>query len=187
MRKTKGFTLIECLIAIAIIALTIGLGISGLQQFLVKQRVNAYAGDLLQSIHTARQQAILKRSPVTLCASINGQDCSDDWAKGHLIFLDHNGNRIRDSDEQILNHVYGSRGGESVSWKSFKVASTLQFLPTGITNHQNGTFTVCGLHTNKLARAVIITKMGRPRMSKDENGDGIDEGADGKPLACSAG
>lgn len=184
MRKTKGFTLIECLIAIAVLSITLTAGFNGLQSLLIKQRVAAYSGQLLQSVHTARQYAILRSKSVTICASENGTTCVDDWSKGHMIFIDQNSDRVRDENEAVLNHIHGNQTSDPVSWKSFKAASTLQFLPTGITNHQNGTFTVCGNGTAKYARAVIITKMGRPRMSQDTNGDGIDEGADGKPLKC---
>ena len=187
MKKMKGFTVIETLIAIAITGITLGFGITGMQNFLVKQRVSAYAGDLLQSVHMARQYAILKGQTVTICASQNGKDCISHWSTGHLIFIDHNGDRIRDATDQVLNHVRGINTSDAVVWKSFKASETLQFLPTGITNHQNGTFTVCGLKADKHARGVIITKMGRPRMSQDENGDGLDEGANGKPLSCGAG
>lgn len=184
MKKMKGFTIIELLSALAISGVTLTVGVSSMQRLVVEQRVSAYTGNLLQSVHSARQQAILKSKTVTVCASEDGRDCSEDWSAGHLIFIDQNGNRARDDEDQVINHVYGSHGSDPVTWRSFKVAKTLQFLPTGITNHQNGTFTVCGIGKQEYARAVIITKMGRPRLSQDEDGDGIDEGATGAPLKC---
>lgn len=184
MKKMKGFTLIELLSTLAISGVTLTMGVSSMQQLVVEQRVSAYAGSLLQTVHNARQHAIIKGEIITVCASKNGETCSKDWSAGHLIFVDQNGNRERDEEDSIINQVYGSHGSDPVTWRSFKVASTLQFLPSGITNHQNGTFTICGNNKVEFARAVIITKMGRPRMSKDEDGDGIDEGANGKPLSC---
>ena len=184
MKKMQGFTLIECLIGIAILSIGLTAGFNGVQSLLTKQRVAAYSGQLLQSVHTARQYAILRSQPVTICASENGKFCVEDWSKGHMIFLDQNGDRVRDESEVVVNYIHGNQANDPVSWKSFKADSTLQFLPTGVTNHQNGTFTVCGNGSNKFARAVIITKMGRPRMSQDSNGDGLDEGADGKALKC---
>lgn len=184
MRATKGFTLVEMLFSLAIASLTMTVGISSLQELVINNRVSTYAGNLLQSVHIARQQAILKHQPVTLCASADGQQCSDNWSTGHLLFLDKDGNRALGADEQILHYSEGSNRNDPVYWRSFRVADTLQFLPTGITNHQNGTYTVCGIGKADYARAVIITKTGRPRMSQDEDGDGIDEGADGRPLRC---
>ncbi len=184
MKTAKGFTLVEMLGALAIGGVALGLGMDSLQGVVTDQRVASYAGDLLQTVHNARQYAIMKRQRVTVCASEDGQNCGGDWSNGHLIFLDDNGNRELDEEDEILNHGGGSHGKDPVYWRSFRVADTLQFLPTGITNHQNGTLTVCGLGQVEHARAVIITKTGRPRMSQDNNGDGIDEGADGRPLRC---
>ena len=184
MRKQNGFTMIELLTAVAISSITLTFGVSSMQTLVVEQRVDSYAGNILQSVHNARQHAILKGKPITLCASEDGQNCSENWSLGHLIFIDHNGNRELDEEDKILNHSSGSNTSDPVYWRSFRVADTLQFLPTGITNHQNGTFTICGKNEVERARAVIVTKTGRPRMSQDANGDGLDEGADGRPLRC---
>ncbi|NQD37699.1 prepilin-type N-terminal cleavage/methylation domain-containing protein [Permianibacter sp. IMCC34836] len=184
MKKAQGFTLVEMLMALAIGSVTLTVGVNSMQDLVTRQRVDAYTGNILQSIHSARQHAILKHQPVTVCASEDGQTCNDNWSTGHLLFIDHNGNRELDENDEILNHINGSSPKDPVHWRSFRVADTLQFLPTGMTSHQNGTFTVCGLGKADHARAVIITKMGRPRMSTDSNGDGIDEGADGRPLRC---
>jgi len=184
MKTAKGFTLVEMLGALAIGGIALGLGVDSMQGLVTDQRVASYAGDLLQTVHNARQYAIMKHKRVTVCASEDGQSCGGDWSSGHLIFLDHNGDRELDEEDEILNHGAGSNGRDPVYWRSFRVADTLQFLPTGITNHQNGTLTVCGLGKVEHARAVIIAKMGRPRRSKDSNADGVDEGADGRPLRC---
>lgn len=180
----RGFTLIELLISLAIGSIALTAGISSLQNLVIDQRVSTQAGQLLQSVHNARQQAILKHKPVTLCGSDDGKTCSGNWSTGHLLFIDQNGDRQLDEDDEILNHVSGSHRQDPIHWRSFHTMATLQFLPTGITNHQNGSFTVCGMSDPEHARAVIITKMGRPRISQDSNGDGIDEGADGRPLRC---
>lgn len=184
MKVQKGFTLVELMTVIAIVSITLGLGYPGMKQMLIKSRVNSYTQTLLSTIHSARQAAIVRNKYITVCASANGVDCETDWSAGHLIFIDQNGNRQLDTEDARLNYIEGINEADNVKWQSFKVANTLQFLPTGITNHQNGTFTVCGLGKTQYAKAVIITKMGRPRMSSDSNNDGIDEGASGKPLNC---
>jgi len=56
--------------------------------------------------------------------------------------------------------------------------------PNGYTRYQNGTFTYCPKEGLKYARAIILNAAGRMRYSKDSDNDGINEGADGKPLRC---
>jgi len=184
MKAQKGFTLVELMMVLAIAAIVLGLGYPSLKQLVIKSRVNSYAHTLLSTIHSARQAAITRNQYITVCASATGESCTSDWSQGHLIFVDHNANRQLEIGEEVLNRVPGINAMDKVKWQSFKTADTLQFLPMGITNHQNGTFTICGQNKPEFARAVIITKTARPRMSKDENGDGIDEGATGKPLTC---
>ncbi|TDQ50350.1 GspH/FimT family pseudopilin [Permianibacter aggregans] len=184
MKAQKGFTLVELMIVIAIAGITLGLGYPSMKNLIIKSRVNGYAHTLLSTVHSARQTAIMRNEYITVCASANGSSCDTDWSKGHLIFIDQNGNRELDIEDTRLNYINGINDADNVKWQSFKIAKTLQFLPTGITNHQNGTFTVCGLGKVKYAKAVIITKTGRPRVSQDSNDDGVDEGASGKPLSC---
>lgn len=184
MKAQKGFTLVELMIVIAIAGITVGLGYPSMKNLIIKSRVNSYAHTLLSTVQSARQAAIMRNEFITVCASANGIDCNTDWSKGHLIFIDKNGNRELDIEDTRLNYIDGINDADNVKWQSFKVANTLQFLPTGITNHQNGTFTVCGLGKIGFAKAVIITKTGRPRLSTDSNGDGIDEAASGKALNC---
>lgn len=184
MKQQSGFTLIELMTTIAVLGIVLGMGLPNLSEMLIRQRVNNYTQLILSSVHSARQAAIMRSRFITICASKDGKSCSSDWSSGHAIFQDNNGNRLLDNDDIMLSYIAGLDPEDRVKWRSFKPQSTLQFLPTGITNHQNGTFTICGLKKEKYAKAVILTKMGRPRISKDKNKDGIDEGADGKSLKC---
>ena len=56
--------------------------------------------------------------------------------------------------------------------------------PRGFTRYQNGTFTYCPKEGLNYARGIILNAQGRVRFTKDEDQDGIDEGANGRPLRC---
>jgi hypothetical protein len=56
-------------------------------------------------------------------------------------------------------------------------------LPSGTQN----TWTLCDPSNDpKLAKAVILSPVGRIRFAEDSNGDGIPEKSDGTPLSCAS-
>ena len=74
-----GFTLIELMVSIAIVAIIATLAVPGFTEFSASQRVKAAASSLFISILHARSEAITRDIIVTL-APISG-----DWANGWTI------------------------------------------------------------------------------------------------------
>ena len=57
--------------------------------------------------------------------------------------------------------------------------------PMGFTRDQNGNFTWCpGNGDVRLARQLIVNAAGRLREALDSDGDGVREGANGRPIGC---
>jgi len=77
--KQSGFTLLEMLIAIALLAVLLSFGIPNFRDFVRNARMAAAANDLLADMNFARSEAIKRRVPVTLCKlNADGDDCDDD-------------------------------------------------------------------------------------------------------------
>ena len=72
----------------------------------------------------------------------------------------------------------------SVNWRSFRRGKPIRFLPTGITWHNNGTFTLCHSKNKKLAKALSMTKSGRINLSYDIDNDGVDELPNNRKVKC---
>lgn len=83
--KNLGFSILECMIVIAIATLSYLIAIPNLQ------RLNhAYTGKTLiirlqQILHYARSLAIVQQQSVTVCPSYNGYSCAENWGVGVLI------------------------------------------------------------------------------------------------------
>ena len=89
-----------------------------------------------------------------------------------------------DTDEELLKT---GRAGEGyrLSYRAFGSSVHLRFTPLGFTLAHNGTFKLCPADNDpRYARALIVSKTARFRLSGDRDGDDIHEDASGDALAC---
>jgi len=93
-RHSTGFTLLELMITVAVLAVLLGLGVPALTQFIRDNRLTAQTNALVGSLNLARAEAAKRGLPVAVCAATNaqpaacaGEDASD-WANGWLVFTD---------------------------------------------------------------------------------------------------
>ncbi len=178
IRTNGGFTLLELLIAVAIMAIVFGFGIPSLRGITATNRLAAGVNAISGSLAYARSEAIRQNQHVVVCQSENGRTCrrNGDWREGWLVFVDRNRNRQVDGDETILQHHTGIPSRLGVVYRAFGSKHYLAYRPSGATK-TNGTFTICDQSDNHYARAVILIKSGRVRISKRK--------PDGTPLDCS--
>lgn len=90
----KGFTLLEVLVTISVVAVLIGVAVPSIDSFVQNNRLIAASNDLVSAMHIARSEAIKNNTRVTVCASSNGTTCATngDWKDGWVVFLDGGGN-----------------------------------------------------------------------------------------------
>jgi type IV fimbrial biogenesis protein FimT len=85
---SRGFGLIELVIVIAIVAILTALALPGYQRTIQLNRVVTDTNDLLAAMNLARNEAIARGRPVTVCASANGTTCGGSWSGGYMVFTD---------------------------------------------------------------------------------------------------
>ncbi len=97
MRKTRrlqlGFTLLELMVAIAVFAVLIGLGVPSFSGIINANRITAQTNDLVSALNYARSEAVKRSEPVGVCSSTDGATCaaSTDWSTGWIVFDDRGG------------------------------------------------------------------------------------------------
>ena len=87
MKKT-GFTLIELIVTVAIIAILLSAGLPGMQTLLGTMTINSTTNQLAASLNYARGQAISRVVGVSVCRSTTGTSCGTNWNDGWIIFID---------------------------------------------------------------------------------------------------
>lgn len=185
--KHSGFTLVELLVATAIFSLVIAMALPSLSTNIKNHRLQANATDIYRLLVLARSQAINLNRVTTLCPSSDQQSClkSRDWSGKHiLLYVDNNFDGQRDSGEELIK-ISKLPEKQLVHYRALQNKSYLQFLPSGITNYQNGHFSICSDDKNQeSAIIIIINRSGRGYYGQDNNNDGIVENGSGNNVVC---
>ncbi|HWX26265.1 MAG TPA: GspH/FimT family pseudopilin [Steroidobacteraceae bacterium] len=98
MNRLSGFTLVEVLIAMTVVAILLTIGIPSFRYVTNSNRIAAEINGLLGDMQFARAEAIKEGLPVTVCVSADGANCSgvnvNTWQNGWIVFSDVNGNAV---------------------------------------------------------------------------------------------
>jgi len=184
MHQLRGFTLIELLVAITIFCIVTLVANHNFSHWRKTQQAYRTSIEVQHVIHFARAYAISNRRPLTFCGTLDQQTCVNNWSKGALLFEDGNRNGVIDNADRIIKYVPLDLNNAKLTWHGFS-GQRLIFESMGITYASNGTFTYCELDKNPLySRQVIVSRGGRARLSKDNNGDGFHEDSNGGMINC---
>lgn len=175
--RSRGFTLVEMLVALAILAILLVPAVHFGRRTLDSMRLSAFTNAFLSQMHLARSEAIKRRGPVALCKSPDGASCAAEggWEQGWIVFHDSDGSGTREAGERIVHRVEALPAGFRVRGNA-AVGRYVSFASTGATRttsgaFQAGTLTLCrtsGAATE--ARQIVINAVGRPRVRKVQVG-----------------
>jgi len=183
-QKNKAFTLIELLITISIAWILLGIALPSFGDMLDRKKVSANVQRLVKTLQLARSTAINDNVKVTVCPINHSLNCTRNWSTGYMSFVDTNGDRQYNQDDRVLYQYSSEDENATLSLRAFGHRNSLQWLETGITNHQNGSFELCYSSEADKSRALFLTKAGRIRFSKDTDGDNIHENSTGGRISC---
>ncbi|MCH7394951.1 GspH/FimT family pseudopilin [Acinetobacter dispersus] len=167
MSKSSGFTLIELIISIGILAILSTLAMPYFRDLMISNEVNGLKRILTIHIQKARTDAQLYHKNVMLCPSSDLENCHMDWNKGFIGFIDSNRNQRRDQGETLLfsaplNHKYGYLGfksfGHSTNYLIFQAENGLPFA-------SNGSFVYCSESPQHHTK-IVLSRMGNVRFEK---------------------
>lgn len=86
--QQQGFTLLELMIAVAVMAILLTAALPNFRTALQNNRLTSQANELITAMQFARSEALKRGFPVELCSSSNGTDCGGNWNQGWLVYVD---------------------------------------------------------------------------------------------------
>lgn len=84
-QRHAGFTLIELMVTLSVLALLLGIGVPSFQATIQGNRITTTANDLVAALQFARSEAVRRGVNVTLCASNDQTTCSGAWTDGWVV------------------------------------------------------------------------------------------------------
>jgi type IV fimbrial biogenesis protein FimT len=161
MPRPAGYTLVECLICLALAALLATLAAPAISALRLDGRMTSAVNDFIHGLHAARVAAQTRGQEVALCRSVDGRRCSyaTAWQEGYIVFI----NRDRDSPPQVdPGESLLVTGPATPDILIQANRSVFVFRPFG-RRSVNGTLTFCDQRGPAQARSVIVSYTGRPR------------------------
>jgi prepilin-type N-terminal cleavage/methylation domain-containing protein len=106
-RRSRGFTLYELMITVALAAVIFGIGVPAFRDFARNGRLSGAANEMLVTLVTARNEAVRRHIRTSFCPSAAPDAalavCDEKATAGFVAFVDVNGNCQRDDGDEIVS------------------------------------------------------------------------------------
>lgn len=189
MKNNTGFTLVELMVALAVLGVILTLGLPNMSVFFEGNRIVTNSNDLIAGMNIARSEAIRRNSRVSICKSANAGAATPTcittggWEQGWIVFVEgkDTGNvygEYTGADGDILRVNTGADGSKvTINADRAGIANYVTFTSRGAPklrngSSQSGVFRVCddrGLANEAgavIARGVMLNASGRVRATK---------------------
>lgn len=169
----RGFTVVEMIVVVTIIAVLAVVGSSSYRTWLSKGSVTSEINDLANMMQYARAESLRQGVPVTICSG-NSTGCSGStsWDAGYVIFTDYNGNGTLDTGDVLLRKMGASSAGATLA-------------PDATSAQTKFIFNRLGFVSN--ITATVVTMIGHARTSSSASTKCLQVSVTGQMLTESAG
>lgn len=124
MKRNHGFTLVELMVTVIVIAIVATVAVPNFARVIESTRLTGYSSELVSALNVARSEAIKRGGRVGVCASSDEATCSgsDDWSNGWIVYVDDgSGNvadvlRVRQAFDGEIS-IDGQAGASSVTYR----------------------------------------------------------------------
>lgn len=105
LRRSNGFTLVELMVTIAVVAILGTLAFPSFQGTIRSNRIAMAGNEMAGLLSLARSEAIRNKRGGGVCGSSSGTGCDGAWSSGMLAWSDVDGDGALGSGETVLRFV----------------------------------------------------------------------------------
>jgi type IV fimbrial biogenesis protein FimT len=172
-KTNTGFTLIELMTVVAVLAITLSIAVPSMQRTISNTRLRAEASRLFSALTLARSEAIGRNALVSVCPSTFGSDgiarCSKNYVDGWIVFSNRDKDRVVDEGlDEIIRVFSGLPSGYSLTNKAGTIDAheLISYYPDG-SSRKNRTLMICPARGQSATSwSVVMNMVGRPRVAK---------------------
>lgn len=165
-QSDRGFTLIEMLVTVAVLAIVLSIAAPSFSTMIKNGRLATESNDLMSDLALARTEAARRGGRVSLCISNNGTTCATsgaDWSGGRIVFSDREPYGQIDSGDTILRVVSSVTAKKiTLTASGFNPTYYFQFRPNGASSSSTtGVMKICDDRTGSFGREIEVLITGR--------------------------
>ncbi|HDS0947968.1 TPA: GspH/FimT family pseudopilin [Stenotrophomonas maltophilia] len=105
LRRSNGFTLVELMVTIAVVALLAVIAFPNFQGTIRSNRIAMAGNEVTGLLSLARSEAVRNKRGGGVCGSASGTSCDGAWSSGMLAWADVNGDGNMGAGEAVLRFV----------------------------------------------------------------------------------
>jgi type IV fimbrial biogenesis protein FimT len=170
MYKVNGFTLIELIITLTVIAIISSIAVPSFAEIMADNKQVTRYNQLLGSIALTRSEAIKRGVRTSICQSSDTTSCtkkSKQWHDGWIVFNDADSDNQVDADETI---VFIQQAFEDEITISFGGRKRVAYYPNGLAvGSSNGTFLICDTRGDATKSGLVVNMSGRTKKATDDD------------------
>ncbi len=169
MKKNSGFTLLEILIAVALIAILTALAIPSMRAFSQNDRLTTNINTMIGHLAYARSEAVKRHAQVSICISNDTVGCTGgNWEDGWIVYVDADANGTYDAatvNEDILR-VNQALDGNNTLAPTAAYTTQVTYDNRGFVTATGG-FLLCDDRIGDFGKTITISNTGRVRFQDD--------------------
>jgi len=155
-QNAKGFTLIELMVALLLIALIATYAIPSLREVQTRHTRENDIHGILTALRYARKQSVLQGADLEVCPVGTNSLCSEDWHQGLQV---QKGNRI-------LRRFPPLSPRSQLTWRGMAGETRIRFTASLIAKNSNGHFDYIPAGETTISDQIILNRAGHIRRQR---------------------